>query len=642
MTENYSYRDFFPYSSAREGQIEMMETIEECVRTARHVCAEAPNGFGKTCVTLAGVLPWVKENEGKVLYCARTHKQLDRVMEELAEIATKTGASGVSFRGRQHMCINDFVTENAGTVAPLSEVCGHLKAERRCPYYENLRPYRGTGDLLADFDKSVLTATEIVQFGREEELCPYELAKLLAKEVDVVALSYLYVFDPHILERFAPELEIPLSKVVLVEDEAHNVPHTALDSASDALTLRTIRQAINEGGTYNDDSSKRFCRGLARVLLDLSSDMSDNSEMVIQPDDVMGRVKREADLRDLTEVLVHMVELGLSIKRGLVRVGKYPVSAIHRVAEFTIRFRQVSSREDFAFLVSSSITPRGSKRVALEIVALDPTSVTAPIVRRVHSVVAVSGTMSPLWAYAEMMGLNADTRTFAVRNPFSRTSRIALVVDGLDTSYAERTRALFERMVNHCVAVAHSTPGNTGIFTTSYKVLRELLAAGLGKRLKKKLYVEKQGAKNTENDRLVEQFRESSTQGGAVLLGVQGGRNSEGGDFPGDTMNSVVVVGVPYARPTPRIGALIEYYDARFNGRGRDYAYVLPAMTRAIQAAGRPVRRLEDRGAIVFLDQRFATPYLRRFLPAWLSEVLEVVPDDPSTVAERVHSFFAG
>lgn len=125
-----------------------------------------------------------------------------------------------------------------------------------------------------------------------------------------------------------------------------------------------------------------------------------------------------------------------------------------------------------------------------------------------------------------------------------------------------------------------------------------------------------------------------------MLLGVQGGRNSEGGDFPGPTMESVVVVGVPYAKPTPRVEALINYYDKVFNQRGKDYAYVLPAMTRAVQAAGRPVRRLDDRGAIVLLDQRFATPYLSRFIPSWLKETLQGVPDDPDVVAHRVESFF--
>jgi DNA excision repair protein ERCC-2 len=140
---------------------------------------------------------------------------------------------------------------------------------------------------------------------------------------------------------------------------------------------------------------------------------------------------------------------------------------------------------------------------------------------------------------------------------------------------------------------------------------------------------------------MVEDFKAMGEKGGAVLLGVQGGRNSEGGDFPGAAMESVVVVGVPYARPNPRTDRLIGYFDRRFNGKGKDYAYVLPAMTRAVQAAGRPVRRMSDKGAIVLLDQRFGTSYLKRFMPSWLREVLQEAPDSPEEVGQRVKRFFS-
>ncbi|MHA1735007.1 MAG: helicase C-terminal domain-containing protein [Candidatus Thorarchaeota archaeon] len=640
MNDRIDYSTFFPYQEVRPGQAEMMRAIEEAVREGKHICAEAPNGFGKTCVVLCGVLPWVKENSGKVLYCARTHKQLDRVVEELTAISEQADVSGISLRGRQHMCVNEFVLENAGQVAPLSEVCGHLKSAGKCPFYENLRQQGSPEDILADMPSKVLSAPRIIEYARRNELCPYELAKRLARVVDVVALSYLYVFDPFILETFIPELEIPLHRTVLVEDEAHNVPSTALDSASDSLTLRTVRQALNEASTYNDSVARKFCRGLARTLLDLSKEIPDNSEQVIDPADIYQSALRLSRLNDGINPLAHMYELGLKIKRGLIRVGKYPVSAIYRVAEFMRRWLEASERKDFTFILSSEIRGRGIRRVALELVALDPTSVTSPILKRIRCAVAVSGTISPLRAYSEMLGLGVTTKTLAFQSPFAQRNRLGLIVEGLDTSYEGRGPEVFARMVDHCVAVSHSTPGNTGIFTTSYAVANALIAAGLSRRLKKKLFIEKQGMKNTENDELVAKFKREGEREGAVLLGVQGGRNSEGGDFPGLTMSSVVVVGVPYARPTPRVNALIKYFDDRFNGRGRDYAYVLPAMTRAIQAAGRPVRRLDDKGAIILLDQRFATPYLRRFLPKWLAEVTQPVPDDPTLVAERIQSFF--
>jgi len=611
------YKEFFPYPSPRKGQTEMMVAIEEAVRTGVNICSEAPNGFGKTCVTLSGVLPWVKENNGKILYCARTHRQLDRVIEEMAEISKRKDVSGVSFRGRRHMCLNPFVIENADFVAPISEVCGQLKATGRCSYYEKLKKAGEPEELLEDAPKKVLTAPEIVKLAESKSMCPYEMAKRLAKVVDVVALSYLYVFDPWILEVFVPDLGTPMSKMILVQDEAHNVPATALDSASDSLTIRIVRQATREAssGPFKDGTSFEFSRALTRKLLEISSDLKENEERIVNPRDIVDMAVKSASLDSGERVLCHMMDHGAKIKKGLLKAGKFPRSAIHRVAEFLLSWLRRADREDYSFILSSTTTRGGTKRISLNLVALDPTSVTAPVLSMVHSSVAISGTISPLDAYSEMLGFESDATKVTFQSPFAIKNRLGLIVSGLDTSFQNRNDTTFERMVDHCLAVANATPGNTGIFASSYSIVRSLVDAGLERRLKRKIFIERPGMKGTDNDKMIEEYKRQGEKGGSVLLGVQGGRNSEGGDFPGATMESVVVVGVPYARPTPSMEALIDYYDTAFNQKGRDYAYVLPAMTRAIQAAGRPVRRLDDRGAIVMLDQRFATKYLSRFIP---------------------------
>jgi len=619
-----------------------MLAIEDAVRNGANICSEAPNGFGKTCVTLSSVLPWVKENHGKILYCARTHRQLDRVMEELVEISKRQDVSGVSFRGRRHMCLNPFVIETSDFVAPISEVCGQLKATGRCSYYEKLKKAGEPEDLIEDMPKKVLTAPEIVEYAKSKSMCPYELAKRLAKVVDVVALSYLYVFDPWILEVFVPDLGTPLSKIVLVQDEAHNVPATALDSASDSLTIRITRQATREAnsGPFKDGTSFEFSRSLTKKLQELSSDLKENNEKIVNPREVVDMAIKSASLDSSERVLLHMQDHGAKMKKGLLKAGKFPRSAIHRVAEFLLNWQRCADKENYAFILSSSITRGGTKSIALNLAALDPTSVTTPVLNRVHNSVAISGTISPLDAYSEMLGFASEDVQATFQSPFAITNRLGLIVSGLDTSFQNRNSTTFEKMVDHCLAVANATPGNTGIFASSYSITRSLIEAGFEKRLKRKLFVERPGMKGTDNDKMIEEFKRKGEKGGAVLLGVQGGRNSEGGDFPGSTMESVVVVGVPYARPTPSMEALITYYDSAFNQKGRDYAYVLPAMTRAIQAAGRPVRRLDDRGAIVMLDQRFATNYLSRFIPSWLKEVMQVVPDNPDVIAHQVESFF--
>ncbi|MBY9009600.1 MAG: hypothetical protein KGD74_07035 [Candidatus Lokiarchaeota archaeon] len=90
-----------------------------------------------------------------------------------------------------------------------------------------------------------------------------------------------------------------------------------------------------------------------------------------------------------------------------------------------------------------------------------------------------------------------------------------------------------------------------------------------------------------------------------MLLGVCGGRNSEGEDYPGDYMNAVMIAGLPYHFLSAQVKAKIIYYDKVFNNQGWNFAYLYPAMQRANQASGRPIRKERDKGAIIFMDERF-------------------------------------
>jgi DNA excision repair protein ERCC-2 len=204
----------------------------------------------------------------------------------------------------------------------------------------------------------------------------------------------------------------------------------------------------------------------------------------------------------------------------------------------------------------------------------------------------------------------------------------------------QRTRNMYKKLADRITEVVRYTPANVGIFTVSYGVLESLLEAGLEETIDKPLFAEHRDMASRDNDQLVNLFKSHAKRGGAVLLGVQGGRSSEGADYPSDTMNSVVVVGVPYAKPTPRTSAQVRYYETRFPKHGREYGYVLPALKKASQAAGRPIRTLEDHGAIVFLDYRFATQYCQRYLPLWIRRGMKTLPDIDGVIAKELMQFF--
>jgi DNA excision repair protein ERCC-2 len=296
--------------------------------------------------------------------------------------------------------------------------------------------------------------------------------------------------------------------------------------------------------------------------------------------------------------------------------------------------------DSFINVASRYFNKENNKTAKLEIVALDPSKVTQPVFSSTYANVIMSGTLQPLEAFARITRLPESTVKFLVPSPFPKEHVFSAVSCGVTTSMENRTPAMYQKMIERINEVVNSTPTNTGIFTASFEVLNSLLAEGLENTLLKPLFHEKRGMTSKANEKLVGDFKACGEKGGAVFLGAQGGRTSEGVDFPGNQMNSVVVVGVPYAEPTPRVRAQIEYYDKCFPGLGREYGYVLPAMKKASQAAGRPIRTLEDRGAIIFLDYRFSTAYCKSYLPSWITSGMKVLPDKKGVLAVEVTSFF--
>src|SRR5512139_2993942 len=101
---------FFPYETVRPYQNQFIDTVFNAVENRHSVLIEGSNGLGKTISALSACLPIAVKKNLKILYVARTHRQHDRVIEELKEICKKQQVSGVSLRGRYEMCPNNFAS----------------------------------------------------------------------------------------------------------------------------------------------------------------------------------------------------------------------------------------------------------------------------------------------------------------------------------------------------------------------------------------------------------------------------------------------------------------------------------------------------------------------------------------------------
>jgi len=132
---------------------------------------------------------------------------------------------------------------------------------------------------------------------------------------------------------------------------------------------------------------------------------------------------------------------------------------------------------------------------------------------------------------------------------------------------------------------------------------------------KRTLFEEKRENDSSQNAEIISRFKKTSN---AVLLGVFGGRNSEGEDFPGKEMETVICVGFPFAPPSPYLDKKKEFYDSKFNNNGWRYAKLEPAIRKANQAAGRSIRTEKDIGVIVLLGKRYRE--YKPYLSSWLTD----------------------
>jgi DNA excision repair protein ERCC-2 len=630
---------YFPYDSVRPHQDDFISTVYNAVDNKRSVLIEGSNGLGKTISSLSACLPVAIKKNLKILYVARTHRQHDRVIEELRAVYKRHPVSGVSIRGRNEMCLNAFAADGGFDSKSMMEVCELLKAKGRCPFYVNVdnRTYDYL-QLQQQIASRPYMASEILRFCRKKELCPYELVKGAVSEAKVIALSYLYVFDPQIRNAFLKNLETDLGKIILIVDEAHNLPETAVDISSSSLSLFVMKQAESEAKHFGKKDIEEFVLFFRDEVEKITDKVS--KEEIISPNSLIEIIQKQGNIANPEQFFEHMHDEGGAIKKTLLAEGKNPRSYVHAMGEFLLKWHDTIDDDAFINVASHYFTKENNKTAKLEIVALDPAKITEPIFASTYANVIMSGTLQPLEAYARITRLPQSTVRFLAPSPFAKEHVFSAVSCGVTTSMEKRTPQMYKIMIERINEVVNSTPTNTGVFAASFQVLNQLLEAGLEDSLLKPLFHERRGMTSKANEKLVQDFKVCGCKGGAVFLGVQGGRTSEGVDFPGNQMDSVIVVGVPYAEPTPRVKAQIDYYEKCFPGLGREYGYILPAMKKASQAAGRPIRTLEDKGAIVFLDYRFSTNYCRNFLPSWITNSMKVLPDKRDVLAVAVSDFF--
>lgn len=644
---------YFPYQMLRPQQDKLILLSNKTITNGSNAIIEAPTGIGKTLGILAGVLAETIKHNLKLLYVCRTHAQMTRVIEELRAIVTKRSQSikGISIGGKHVMCIKSNIRNLDAEV--INDTCNAVK--KRCPFFRRTQSF-DIEPLLHELNSCPMTSQDLYKFSKMYGLCPFELQKKLLPHMDVITLSYQYIFNPllryHIIERF-----IELTNCFIVLDEAHNLPTIAKSIVSKKLKLSSIENALDETKTFHRIAPLNAPQMIYDFLSDIyvktieyaqSRGLRGNKEIKITYRKDKGTYQSHValctnlDKQTIDFLIEQIITWGEKIREYRANKDSVARSSLYRVGKFLRSLEKAATDPVFEAILSKQKLP-SKETYLLEIIAFDPRPITKPIFDRVYGSIAMSGTMQPLNAYAEVVGLNTPLCE-AFSSPYNKANFLVLCTPKLHTKGGGRKMSpgMQKAYVDRITEVIKNTDGNTGVFCASYDILR-LFETPLAKKvdeLGKFLFVEQGNMPTYLNDKMIREFKTHGNLGGAVLLGVMGGRNSEGQDFPDRAMSSVCIVGVPFSQWNVRTKLEIQYYDQVFPKKGRLYGYTIPAIMRAAQAAGRVIRSLTDRGIICFMDERYMNRVYYRFLPMWLRENMRKMNIKRGSLGVIVRRFF--
>src|SRR3989344_860738 len=587
----------FPFDVVRPVQQQMVNDVADAVRSGRHLVADAPTGLGKTAAVLHPAVEYAVAN-GKAVFFLTSRLSQHKAAIETLKLMKNTGNNfkAVDIVGKRHLCSHDVTDMDSGM---FNNFCSAMIKDKRCSYYKNAY----SNDLITEragimrvLSNSIPTTEESMKIA-SSRYCTYEMLMDAAKHADVVVGDYFHLFGMH--EKFLKRMAKNLSDSIIIVDEAHNLSSRLRNHLSSRISERTCSLAAKEAQNFVEYEAKSIVTDIGKIVLSMSKKkMFNKNEMFVEREEFIDSIAAVGNYDRLIAQLTRVGEKVLEEKK---------ISFVDRIAEFLNMWK----REGIGY---SRILSRREKEIILSFNCLDPSIMSREIVSGSNSTILMSGTLRPMEMHRDLLGLEEERTTMkSYASPFPKENRKNIIVRGITTKYTERTEDNLKRIANMTSLCIRAIRGNVAVFFPSYdmrdKICNNILT-------NKHIILEKSEMTKKQRDQVKEDMRAHSEKG-AVLFGVMGGSFSEGIDLPGDLLNGVIIIGLPLERPDLSVESLINSYDERFQ-RGRDYGYNFPAMIKVMQAAGRCIRTEQDRGVIVFADERFLwTNYNKIFPRDW-------------------------
>ncbi len=582
---------FFPHEIIREGQDKLIADLQKAFADKKILLAHAPTGLGKTASALAVAVEYALKEKKRVFFLTNRHTQHRIAIDTLRLMQLRKGLQirCVDFIGKRWMCNQEI----AGVFGnDFNEYCHAVVEKGECEFYNAVRSKKGlTVEAQAHLSslgkQHALHTEEFISLTQEKRMCSYEIALEMAKKADVIIGDYYYIFNPFVHNALFTKLNLELEDTVVIVDEGHNLPGRVVEMISSKLSSIMLRNGVMEAKKFGYPGVVHWLQEMMHILQNLGV-FTGEKERLVKKEELTEKIQKMMAYDELVNQLNMAAD---EIRK------KQKKSYLGGIASFLDAWK--GQDEGFARILNEHPGAQGSV-LTLHYSCLDAALVTRDVFSRMAAGVVMSGTLQPMSMYKDVLGIEkAMEREYF--SPFPPENKLSLVVPETTTKYGLRGETMYKQIALKCSELAEGIPGNVALFFPSYE-LRDRIGYYFAS--PKQKFWEKQLMSKEEKDIFLAEFKAQSMKG-AVLLGVTGANFAEGVDFPGEVLKGVVIVGLPLGRPDLRTKELITHYDKKFS-RGWEYGYIFPAISKCIQSAGRCIRSATDKGAIIFLDERFA------------------------------------
>ncbi len=586
----------FPYENVREGQHEIIRAVYKNVARGGTLFTAAPTGTGKTVSMLfPAVRALGDERCDKIFYFTpktTTAKAACDCLEKLSRAGAKI--RGVVIPSKERACKNRTVCKNSRLICANSK-CNKL-ADAVIALYN-------TG-------KTVVSLDELWEISREYTVCPHELALSYAELCDVVICDINYLFDPVVyIRRF---FDTGGNYAFLI-DEAHNLPDRAREMYSAEITELQLATLPDEELFPGESAVKEFTRvateSFKGILMPSIGDelyRDENGEPIgaVHLSDV------PCELYELFDTLIAQLED--AIFKSFAAKDEEAEARTRALREYYYNVKKFrNAMESFDSAYEFFIFMEGGKLRA-KCYCIDPSKNIAKRLTKGSSATFFSGTLSPMYYYRATLSDDRTSDMLEVASPFDPSQISVSIMDKISTRLSEREDTL-GAVCRVIAATVSAKRGNYMIFSPSFSYSEALARIFKAKYPKIRVLEQRKNMSAVEKREFLEEFEKKSE---SYLIGfcVMGGIYSEGVDLAGDSLIGAIIVGIGIPAISYEREAISAYYNEKYE-EGKQFAYIYPGMNRVLQAAGRVIRREDDKGVVVLIDDRFDDPIYRSVIP---------------------------